>query len=417
MDYFFVRRGQGLHMITDEEAQGLDKRMYKAVLSICDGPSGAAFAAVTEKGPAPYAVAVVQEAFRFTGRKDYLALLDQESSINSLLDKFLEGHRACNVVTMNTPKGSSASAGGIERGNYEIERQARTLVARLEERYGIMIQTEDDIVDWLMRHAAWLITHFQVKVDGKTPFERLRERPYKGEIAEFGETVFFKVPHATLGKLDDRADKALWLGKTLKSDEHIVGRDQWAKAVRSIWRRPGAARWDKQLLANFKCKPSTTASGNPATTTQMSRSVEVQPRRVYITVDRILKFGQTPGCQGCRDMDAEHTAECVKRMTELVEQDRANKVARSVPLPATPTRTPAPGTPSATAETGTASGSAASGSAAMHECNQTAWTTQLLQTGQPRRDGQMPWMMRCRSRLVKEARQGRMRSQRARKPG
>ena len=41
----------------------------------------------------------------------------------------------------------------------------------------------------LVRHCAWLITHYQVKSDGNTPCERLRGPQYGGQVAEFAEVV------------------------------------------------------------------------------------------------------------------------------------------------------------------------------------------------------------------------------------
>ena len=42
---------------------------------------------------------------------------------------------------------------------------------------------------WLVRHSAWQLTRFLVKADGKTPYERLKGREYKGEVVEPFETV------------------------------------------------------------------------------------------------------------------------------------------------------------------------------------------------------------------------------------
>ena len=44
--------------------------------------------------------------------------------------------RTHEIAVINTSKGSSASAGGIERANYEVEKQIRTLRSRFEENYG-----------------------------------------------------------------------------------------------------------------------------------------------------------------------------------------------------------------------------------------------------------------------------------------
>ena len=90
--------------------------------------------------------------------------------------------------------------------------------SRLEEVYATRVDLDSAILPWLVGYAGWLITHFQVKVDGKTPYERLRHRPYQGEVVEFGETVHSKDPDK-LGKLEDRWFIGAWLGKSLASDE------------------------------------------------------------------------------------------------------------------------------------------------------------------------------------------------------
>ena len=120
---------------------------------------------------------------------------------------------------INTPKGSSASAGGIERANYEVEKQIRTLGLRFEENYGVSVGLDHKMLPFLVRHCAWLIPHYQVKSDGKTPYERLRGRPYQGQAAEFAEVVHFRDPRraADMPKLDDRWNLGLWLGKSLAS--------------------------------------------------------------------------------------------------------------------------------------------------------------------------------------------------------
>ena len=86
-------------------------------------------------------------------------------------------------------------------------------------------------------------------------------------------------------------------------------------------------------------------------------------RSVYITVDRIIKWKETPGCKGCVGTSTKHTKECRERFTRLVEtekkeaEDAAIVRASSLepaPLPA-PARPPekeegaAPGAPSAIA--------------------------------------------------------------------
>ena len=42
-----------------------------------------------------------------------------------------------------------------------------------------------------------------------------------------------------------------------------------------------------------------------------------KPRSVYITLDRIRKFKETPGCKGCTNKTRYHTPECRARFKKL----------------------------------------------------------------------------------------------------
>ena len=87
------------------------------------------------KGSDPYALAVALEAIKFTGRTRLIIMSDQENAVKNLVD-LIRDSRTHETVVINTWKGSSASAGGIERANYEVENQIRTLRSRFEENYG-----------------------------------------------------------------------------------------------------------------------------------------------------------------------------------------------------------------------------------------------------------------------------------------
>ena len=119
MDYFFL-------------ARATDPQHAKAILNCLDFQSGAVFAAMEVKGGDPYALAVALEAINVTGRTRLIIMSDQENAVKNL------------VGMINTPKGSSASAGGIERVNYEVEKQIKTLRSRFEDTYG-------ESVDWTTR--------------------------------------------------------------------------------------------------------------------------------------------------------------------------------------------------------------------------------------------------------------------------
>jgi len=47
------------------------------------------------------------------------------------------------------------------------------------------------------------------------------------------------------------------------------------------------------------------------------------PRGVYITLDRQIKFGGTPGCNACHGHAKVHSPECRARFEELMAKERA----------------------------------------------------------------------------------------------
>ena len=86
------------------------------------------------KGGDPYALAVALKAVKFTSSTRLIIMSDHENAVKSLVD-MIRDSRTRETAVINTPKGSSASAGGIERANYEVEKQIRILRSRFEENY------------------------------------------------------------------------------------------------------------------------------------------------------------------------------------------------------------------------------------------------------------------------------------------
>ena len=83
-----------------------------------------------------------------------------------------------------------------------------------------------------------------------------------------------------------------------------------------------------------------------------------RPRAVYITIERIIKFGETPGCKACLGKGSKHTDACRKRFAELLKKDREELAARKTfggteviaetplsPMPSAPTTPSAPPAP------------------------------------------------------------------------
>ena len=156
---------------------------------------------------------------------------------------------------------------------------------------------------WAARHAGWLLTRYVIKTDGKTPYERLRGREFKGEVAECFEVVHYKLADSQRGKLDAQSAIGVWLGKSLQSDEHYIGTTDGIRRCRSIWRRPENRRWSLEHLDKMKGSPwqprgvPTVMPGTPGGV--VAPGTPGRQRSVYITLDRQTRHGPTPECPGC----------------------------------------------------------------------------------------------------------------------
>ena len=69
-----------------------------------------------------------------------------------------------------------------------------------------------------------------------------------------------------------------------------------------------------------------------------------KPRSVYITLDRIIKFKETPGCKGCTNKTRYHHAECRARFQKLVddEKEQAEKAKAESVVAEPPSEAPIP---------------------------------------------------------------------------
>ena len=106
------------------------------------------------------------------------------------------------------------------------------------------------IFAWVVEHAADLITRLSEGSDGQTAWQRLRGRPYRGEMPDIGSRVMHRVPGKVQGGLlQDRWLPGIWLGKRWSSDEHIIGMDD-GKVIRAraILEGPEERRWSNEAV-------------------------------------------------------------------------------------------------------------------------------------------------------------------------
>ena len=182
----------------------------------------------------------------------------------------------------------------------------------LEEALGGTLQIEMLVMSWLIRHAGWLLTRYNVRASGRTPYKAVKGREYGGDIAEFGEQVYLKEPGLTHAKMDDRwSELGTWLGKTDKGDEHIIALSKGVvKTSRSIRRSTPKERWNKTVVFEIQATP-----WEPIIKHANLR--DYAPRRRYITLNELVQHGASPNCRSCAGDGGAHSESCRARFEKI----------------------------------------------------------------------------------------------------
>ncbi|CAK0831695.1 unnamed protein product [Prorocentrum cordatum] len=152
---------------------------------------------------------------------------------------------------------------------------------------------------------------------------RMKGKEYKGDVAEIGESVNYRLPMRTQMKLDARWESdGVFLGKLDLSDEVIVGTPKGIETVRSTRRKDDEHRWNAEAIRMFVGVP-----WNPRV---LVADAPGGTRRKYITRALIAKYGATDGCPGCAGDSQVHVPRCRLRFEKIFESEKSPGEPRAV---------------------------------------------------------------------------------------
>ena len=177
-----------------------DTENVRSVLVMKDRKSGGLCADVVPRKGVGGGFAVKQmnrNIKKFGHHSKIMIRSDGEFAIRDLLDKVCE-LRASETILETTPVGDSRANGRAERAVQTIEKQARILKLSTEDHLG-RFGVEHPSFPWLVMHAADVINKFREDAGGKTPYEKIRGRPYTGVMHEFGACILYKTAAKVLG--------------------------------------------------------------------------------------------------------------------------------------------------------------------------------------------------------------------------
>ncbi|CAK0873283.1 unnamed protein product, partial [Prorocentrum cordatum] len=294
---------------------------------------------------------------------------DQEASITALARE-IKAQRKAPTMIESAQRANHQGVGGVERANEELGKQIRALLFSVGDNYKRELPAEHGLLPWLIRHAGWQLNRFTMHGNGKTTYEVLKGRPYRGELVNFAECVWARDPTPT-SKLQPRWHAAVWLGKTEVSDEHLVAGPTRTTRVRTVRRRPEGERfvleeldkfagvpWDmtvepnqQRLLPPPPPPPVVLPAAGPEALVPPAMVGPAPPtgpggaglRSTYITRALIDKYGWTPMCPRCVTGMGSHSEECRKRIeNELRKEEMARAAAEAAPSSAAAGAAPTP---------------------------------------------------------------------------
>ena len=211
------------------------------------------------------------------------------------------------------------------------------------------IPINHQVVPWLVRHSGFCLSRFLIGHDGQSPYQRIRGRPFKSEILEFGEAVHYKKPKNTIGpglnKWDSRWGVGIFLGIRTVSGEQYVGTSDGTFKVRTVKRFPPNKRFNIDLLNSIKGTPWDLAGFQvpelpvelqlqPIPADSIPRVIdlesETEVRDFKIMKRNLEKHGFTEGCPGCdaaknNTQQRPHTTDCRNRMRNAMFKDAGTK--------------------------------------------------------------------------------------------
>ena len=280
---------------------------------------------------------------------DVIVKSDQEPAIKHLVDEI--GRRKAEAggrwIRENSPVGSHASNGVVERGIQSVEGQVRVMKSALEGKWGLKIEAKHAVIPWIMEYAAHLLNRFEVGHDGRTAHERCKGKRAKSMGIEFGEGVLWKRKPVggALGKLSVMWKEGVYLGVKGRTGEFVVGDEKGVWKTRTLQRTPAGRRWDPKNAELIRGVPwnmnaeDDEADGDnmevirvgPEDAEAAAQKQDKEqfgdipvPRRVKIGKNDLREHGYTARCEGCRAALAgkpakPHSEECRARMEKLMK--------------------------------------------------------------------------------------------------
>ena len=183
--------------------------------------------AVPQKGidEKNYAVDTVVSDVMWLGYNKVLLKSDNEPAMVKVLKEVITRLKVLGVDQVgeeHSPPYDSQANGSVENAVKQVKSRMRTLKLCLERRIGKRIPPKHPVMTWLAPHAAAILRYRCRGDDGKTPYERIRLRPFNTRLLCFCEKVSYKNKTKEPTEDEHRWHHGLFLGICPLTGQYVL---------------------------------------------------------------------------------------------------------------------------------------------------------------------------------------------------
>ena len=270
---------------------------------------------------------------------------DGERSLVAVRDAVGRYHGG-RIIPELPAKGESQSNGAVEEAGKTVREYTRVLKEQVEDKAKIKLKPDDNIVQWMVRWAAFICSRYVVGKDGKTGYERRRGRRCKIPSLPFAECVWYKQIREgkdRQNKFDTEIREGIWLGHARESNEVLIGTDAGVVRAYSVERRDPDQRWNGALIQSMRGTPQQPdpqkgginipirVGFDPPSDEVPGEAIPMRKeelgRRWHIMQKHLNKYGYQDNCEGCKFKRAglkeqrPHSEECRERIWQAMAGD------------------------------------------------------------------------------------------------
>ena len=347
VDFGFLRRRREA---TAEEIRQEEAVLMPVLCCIDQMTQYCCYLPLPSKAVTDYSTECFGRYLTFVGHRKIFLKSDGESSLLALKKAVKEKLNTVDISFEASPPEDSASNGRAEQCVQSMQGLTRTQLSQLSEQLNHEISVNHPCIPWLVCWSSFCKNvGLKSSSDGRTPYERLRNRRLSISLHCFGEIVRVSVRKdirgAPLGKLAPRFVTGVFVGVVESTLERLVLTPQGLVKGRTLKSVPPDERfcWETfDKLVNLvpwssKSVSSEAAVSIPSPVSLGTADFATEPANVgkpseqaanikdiMIRKKDLEKYGFDPKCPGCRQYthntsQASHTPPCRSRLKEQLK--------------------------------------------------------------------------------------------------